>query len=58
MYKMKKKNLKSLSFTKKVVATFANSNDIKGGVSGACTSSIYHPGCIFACPKSIYAPCG
>ncbi|WP_340064383.1 hypothetical protein [Ascidiimonas aurantiaca] len=54
---MKKRPFKKLDFKRKVVATF-NSNDIKGGgVSGACTSSIKHPACIFACPESVYASC-
>ncbi|AXG71253.1 hypothetical protein KORDIASMS9_03510 [Kordia sp. SMS9] len=54
---MKKKKIKSLQFSTSVVSNL-NPESVKGGLSGACTSSINNLQCYFACPESVYAPCG
>ncbi len=54
---MKKKKIKSLQFSTSVVSNLS-SEKAKGGVSGFCTSSVGNHHCYFACPESVYAPCG
>ncbi|MFK7750566.1 MAG: hypothetical protein AB8B65_19400 [Kordia sp.] len=53
---MRKKEIKSLRLKKSVISSF-NSENAKGGVSGACTSSVNPHECYFACPESVYAAC-
>lgn len=48
--------MKSLSLEKSVVSNLSVEKT-KGGVSGACTSSMNNLECFFACPDSVYAPC-
>jgi len=54
---MRKKNFKTLRFTKAVISNLA-SEKAKGGVSGACTSSVNPNACHLGCPESVYTPCG
>ncbi|MEM6686546.1 MAG: hypothetical protein AAF617_12255 [Bacteroidota bacterium] len=54
---MRKKQMKSLGFSKSVISNLS-SEKVKGGLSGACTSSVNNHHCYFACPESVYAPCG
>ncbi|MEM6721017.1 MAG: hypothetical protein AAF611_16925 [Bacteroidota bacterium] len=53
---MRKKEIKSLRLTKSVISNF-NADKAKGGVSGACTSSVDPHHCNFACPESVYIAC-
>jgi len=53
---MRKKKIKSLSLSKSIVSNLSTEN-IKGGLSGACTSSVRPHDCRLACPESVYVAC-
>ncbi|WP_430408384.1 hypothetical protein [Kordia sp.] len=53
---MKRKQFKSLCLSKSVVSNL-NSQKVKGGISGACTSSVNRLECKLGCPETVYAPC-
>ncbi|EDP95871.1 hypothetical protein U8527_12140 [Kordia algicida OT-1] len=55
---MKKQQIKSLSLEKSVISKLNSEKAKGGGVSGACTSSVNLHECYFACPESVYTPCG
>ncbi|WP_156169249.1 hypothetical protein [Kordia jejudonensis] len=54
---MKKKQMKTLRFSKSVISTLG-AQEITGGLSGACTSSVNRLQCKLGCPESVYTPCG
>mgnify|MGYP003683129387 CR=1 FL=1 len=52
---MKKVSIKNLKLVKETISSLKEEN-IKGGVSGMCTSSV-HPECYFACATAPQTDC-